>query len=157
MRGFLINVLAVAGGLVVGSCVNMGLILLGPVIVPPPPGADLTTPEGLAQALPLLQPKHFLFPFLAHAAGTFAGALVTHLVAVNRRNFFAWVIGAVFLAGGVMASFMIPAPGWFVAVDLVLAYLPAAWLAIRLGARLRRPAPVSNPDDRRSPEKFSCG
>jgi len=43
-----------------------------------------------------------------------------------------------FLCGGVMASVMIPAPSWFIATDLLLAYLPMAWLAIWIGARLAR-------------------
>ena len=46
--------------------------------------------------------------------------------------------GVVFLLGGIAASFMIPAPAWFIVLDLVVAYLPMAWLAGRLGARLRR-------------------
>ena len=39
---------------------------------------------------------------------------------------------------------MIPAPGWFIALDLLLAYLPMAGLAIRLGAQLS-PAGVRPP------------
>jgi hypothetical protein len=30
---------------------------------------------------------------------------------------------------------MIPAPAWFIALDLVVAYLPMAWLATRVGNR----------------------
>jgi hypothetical protein len=33
---------------------------------------------------------------------------------------------------------MIPAPKTFIAVDLIFAYLPMAWLAIRLGGKIRR-------------------
>jgi hypothetical protein len=47
------------------------------------------------------------------------------------------VIGAVFLCGGVAASFMIPAPAWFIALDLLVAYLPMAWLSIQIGTRVR--------------------
>jgi hypothetical protein len=32
---------------------------------------------------------------------------------------------------------MIPAPKWFLAVDLLLAYLPMAWLGGTLAGRLR--------------------
>jgi len=35
---------------------------------------------------------------------------------------------------------MIRAPAWFVALDLIAAYLPMAWLAARIGARIQ---PVS--------------
>ena len=50
----------------------------------------------------------------------------------------AYAIGAFFLLGGVAASFMIPAPGWFIALDLLAAYIPMAWLAVRTGARFRQ-------------------
>ena len=33
---------------------------------------------------------------------------------------------------------VVPAPAWFIALDLLLAYLPMAWLATRLGGWLRR-------------------
>jgi hypothetical protein len=48
------------------------------------------------------------------------------------------VIGVVFLCGGVAASFMIPAPAWFIALDLLAAYLPMAWLGIQMGSRIRQ-------------------
>lgn len=61
-------------------------MVVGPHLIPPPAGADLTTPEGLAQAMPVLGPKHFVFPSLARALRTFFGAMTAHLVAANRRN-----------------------------------------------------------------------
>jgi hypothetical protein len=57
-------------------------------------------------------------------------------MAATQKAKLAYVIGAVFLCGGVAASFMIPAPAWFIALDLLAAYLPMAWLATRIGARL---------------------
>jgi hypothetical protein len=130
------NVLAVVAGLLVGAGVNMGLIALGPSLIAPPPGVDLSTPEGLAAGIHLFEPRHFVMPFLAHALGTYFGALVAWLVAASHKNAFAWTIGVVFLAGGIAACFMIPAPVWFMAVDLLLAYLPMAWLAIQVGRKI---------------------
>ena len=137
MARLLRNVGAVLLGIVVGSLVNMAIIAVGPALVPPPAGVDVDTAEGLAAGIHLFQPRHFLAPFLAHALGTLAGALVAWLVAASHKAAFAWAIGAVFLAGGVAAAVMIPAPAWFIALDLLLAYLPMAWLAIRAGRRLR--------------------
>lgn len=131
------NVLAVLAGIVVGSAVNMALIAVGPSLIPPPPGVDVTTAEGLSKAMPLFEPRHFVMPFLAHAIGTFAGALTTHLIAATRRAQLAYLIGAVFLTGGVAASVMIPAPAWFIALDLLVAYLPMAWLGSRIAGRLK--------------------
>lgn len=139
MPNILRNIAAIIAGLVLGSVVNMAIVMLGPALVPPPPGVDMTTAEGLQQAVPLLQPKHFIAPILAHALGTLVGALLAYWIAGSRKALFAWVIGVLFLCGGIAASAMIPAPTWFKAVDLLLAYLPMAWLAIRIGARMRRP------------------
>lgn len=136
MKHWVRNVIAVIAGLVVGSVVNMALVTAGPALIPPPPGVDVTDPASLAAGIHLFEPRHFLMPFLAHALGTFAGALLAWWLAGSRKDAFAWAIGAVFLAGGIAAARMIPAPGWFVALDLVLAYLPMAWLAIRTGRRL---------------------
>ncbi|WP_312370900.1 hypothetical protein [Stenotrophomonas sp.] len=138
MRAFLRGLLAVVLGLVAGSAVNMGLILLGGQLVPPPAGADTSTTEGLQAAMPLFEARHFLFPFLAHALGTFAGALLATWVAGRISKVPALLVGLLFLAGGIASCFMLPAPRWFEALDVVLAYLPFAWLGHVL---VRRPKP----------------
>ncbi len=88
------------------------------------------------KAMHLFEPRHFIMPFLAHAIGTLAGALVAYLIAATYRSQLAFVIGAVFFCGGVAASFMIPAPAWFIALDLLVAYIPMAWLSIQIGVRI---------------------
>lgn len=132
------NVLAVILGLVVGSAVNMSLILLGPNVIPAPAGVVVTDSQSLAASMHLFGPQHFLFPFLAHALGTLAGALTAYLVAGSRRQVFAYVIGILSLAGGVAAVIMLPAPLWFEAVDLVFAYIPMAWIGIQLARRISK-------------------
>lgn len=135
MPNLLRNVLAVIAGIVIGSAVNMGLISIGPTLVPPPPGVDMTTAEGLRAAIHLMEPRHYIMPFLAHALGTLAGALTAYLLSATNKRLVAYLIGVVFLCGGVAAAFIIPAPAWFVALDLVVAYLPMAWLGIQIGSR----------------------
>jgi hypothetical protein len=132
------NVLAILAGIAIGGSVNMSLITISPFLIPPPAGVDVNNAASLAQGIHLFQPQHFLMPFLAHALGTLAGAIAAYLIAASRREQFAYAIGVVFLAGGVAACFMIPAPAWFMALDLLLAYLPMAWLAIRLAERIKR-------------------
>lgn len=129
------NILAVILGLLVGGFVNMGIILVGTSLIPPPPGVDFTNAENLSQTAHLLQPIHFLTPFLGHALGTLAGALVAALVAASRYKIVTLIIGLFFLAGGIAAATMIPAPGWFIAIDLVIAYLPMAWLGLKLSGK----------------------
>lgn len=137
MPNILRNVLAVIAGLVVGGVVNMVLITISPMIAPPPAGVDLNNPESISRAIHLFEPRHFIMPFLAHALGTLAGALIAYLIAASYKARFAYAIGVLFLCGGVAASFMIPAPAWFIALDLLVAYLPMAWLATQIGARIQ--------------------
>lgn len=129
------NILAVVAGLILGGMVNLGIITISGSIIPPPEGADVTTPEGLKASIHLFEPKHFLMPFLAHALGTFVGALVAALIAANRKMLFAIVIGLFNLTGGIVAVTMIPAPMWFNVTDLVLAYIPMAVAGGKLGSR----------------------
>jgi hypothetical protein len=138
MSPVLRNVVAVLAGFVVGSVVNMAIIMLGPSLIPPPAGVDVSDPESLRRSIHLFEPRHFVMPFLAHAAGTLAGSLVAWLMAATRKFALAMTIGVLFLFGGIAASFMIPAPAWFIALDLIVAYLPMAWLGSRLGASIQR-------------------
>lgn len=137
MKNILRFFLALLVGLLVGGIVNMALVITGPHVFPPPPGVDVADPKSLAAGIHLFEPKHFLFPFLAHALGTLVGALVGHLIASTQRGVVAAVIGVMFLIGGISAVYMIPAPAWFGALDLIVAYLPMAWLGARIGSRLR--------------------
>ena len=137
MSTLLRNALALILGTALGSGVNMALIIIGPALIAPPPGVDMTTAEGLRAAMRVLEPKHFLTPFLAHAVGTFVGALAGSVLAVSHRSLIAYAIGAAFLCGGIAASFMIPAPTWFIVLDLTAAYLPMAWLGLSVANRLK--------------------
>jgi hypothetical protein len=135
MPPILRNALVLFGGLIVGSIVNMGLVILGPMVIPPPPGVDMTTPDGLTTAMPMLTAKNFIFPFLAHAMGTLTGAYFVARLAASHHIRLALTVGAFFLLGGIMAARMIPAPTWFVILDLVGAYIPMAWLGARMAGK----------------------
>jgi len=132
MNPIIKNVLAVIVGLIIGSAVNMGIIMISSSIISPPEGADVTTMEGLKESIHLFQPKHFVLPFLAHALGTLAGAFFAALIAANHKMKFALAIGAFFLIGGIVNAFMLPSPTWFIALDLIGAYIPMAWLGGKL-------------------------
>ena len=135
MSPILRNFLAVVAGLIIGSVVNMGIISISGILIPPPAGADVTTQEGLKATMHLFESKHFIFPFLAHALGTFAGALVTAFIAINNKIRLALIIGFFFLAGGIASVFMLPSPTWFTVLDLVVAYIPMAYLAGKIAQR----------------------
>ena len=135
MHPILRNILSVLAGITVGSIVNMVLISVSGTIIPPPNGADVTTTEGLQATMHLFEPKHFLFPFLAHALGTFAGAFLAAAMAVSHKFKFAMAIGVFFLAGGIGSVFMLPSPAWFTILDLTIAYLPMAFAASAISRR----------------------
>lgn len=132
MHPILKNILAIVAGIILGSIINMGLIMISGYVIPPPEGADVTTIEGLKESLHLFEPKHFIFPFLAHALGTLVGAFVAAKIAANRKMICAIVVGLFFLVGGIMNVMMLPSPTWFAVLDLVGAYLPMAWLGGKL-------------------------
>ena len=132
------NILAVIAGVVLGGIVNMTIVNVGPALLPPPVGADLTSVEGLRAAMHLMEPKHFVSPFLAHALGTFVGALIAYLIAATNKRTLAFVVSVFFFIGGIAASFLIPAPAWFITLDLVVAYIPMAWLAAISGSMIQR-------------------
>lgn len=51
----------------IGAQVNGAFLTLGTNLIPPPEGCNLNTMDGLKAAVPFLEAKHYLFPFLAHA------------------------------------------------------------------------------------------
>jgi len=127
------NVLAVIIGIISASIVNMGLITIGPLIIPPPPGVDNTDMESLAASMHLFELKDFIFPFLAHGIGTLAGAFAASFIAASQKMKFALVVGVFYLIMGIYVNFfMLPSPFWFTIVDLAGAYLPMAWLGFKL-------------------------
>ena len=136
MKSFLRLVLGIVAGAAGGSIVNLGLIIVGSEIIPAPSGVDVTDPDSISAAADLFGPQHFIFPFVAHAGGTLAGCLIACLVAVPQPRLAALPVGCLFLLGGIANAFMIPAPVWFLVLDLGLAYIPMALLALWIHQRL---------------------
>ncbi|MDT8393306.1 MAG: hypothetical protein RQ761_05655 [Bacteroidales bacterium] len=128
MNPIIRNVLAIIAGIIAGSVVNMGLIMISGFIIPPPEGVDTSSMDGLKSGMHLFGPKHFVFPFLAHALGTLTGGLIAALIAAKQKMTIAMVVGVFFLVGGIINVFMLPSPLWFNTLDLIFAYIPMAWL-----------------------------
>ena len=128
MNPTLRNVLAVLAGAT--ACIVLNGFLLGMMmqLIPPPDGFD----PNVMSTYSLLQTKHLLSPFVAHAVPSLIGGFIASLIAVNRKMTVALVVGGLHFVGGVAAAFMIPAPTWFVVLDLTVAYLPMAWLGGRI-------------------------
>lgn len=135
MNPILKNILAVVAGCVVGSVINMSLIMLSGSVIPPPNGADVTTMEGLKASMQFFEPKHFIMPFLAHALGTLAGAFVCAKIAASNYFVMAMIVGLLFFVGGLTNVLMLPSPLWFSVPDLVVAYFPMAYLGFWMAGR----------------------
>ncbi len=139
MHPFLKNTIAVTAGFLIGATCNSLLIMNSASLIPPPEGADLTTPEGLSAAMAMMEPKHFLIPFLAHALGSLFGAFVTAKIVVSFAKELALLIGLIFFIGGTYMVMSLPAPLWFNVTDLVLAYFPMALLGAKLAGSPTQP------------------
>tara|TARA_B110000914_G_C15308158_1_gene374329 strand:- start:4 stop:417 length:414 start_codon:yes stop_codon:yes gene_type:complete len=135
MNPILKNILAVIMGWLGGSIVNIVLIELGHKVFPIA-GVDFNDMDSLATLMSTLDPAYFIFPFLAHALGTIVGALIAGRIATTHKMKFSLAIGGLFLLGGIMVSFMLPGPAWFAAADILIAYIPMAWIGGKLAEKL---------------------
>ena len=122
------NTLAAIAGFVIGSVINLGLVTIGMSLVPLPEGTDVSTMEALRESMKFLAPVNFIFPFVAHALGTLTGAFVAAKLAASHNMRFALGIGVIFLIGGIAMILNCGGPMWFIASDLLLAYIPMAFL-----------------------------
>jgi hypothetical protein len=112
MPPLLKNILAVIAGIVVGSIVNMAIITVGPILIAPPEGVDMSDMDKFAENLKLLGPANFIAPWLAHALGTLVGAFIAAKLAASYKMLCALGISVFFLLGGIMMVSMFGSPCW---------------------------------------------
>ncbi|MFZ9941987.1 MAG: hypothetical protein ACO3O0_00105 [Bacteroidia bacterium] len=122
------NIISVVVGLFAGGTLNMVILGINGTLIPLPPGADVSSPEGLAQSILLFEPVHFLAPFLAHAVGTLVAAWVATRFASAPNLFLSMIPGILFFLAGTYMAVDLKAPLWFEALDLTCAYIPMAWI-----------------------------
>jgi hypothetical protein len=135
MNPIIKNILAIIVGWLGGSIINMGLIQIGHKLIPIE-GIDPNDMNALAEVMPTLGSENFIFPFLAHALGTLVGAAIAYMIAANHKMKFALGIGVLFLLGGIAVNYMLPGPTWFAALDIIVAYIPMAWLGGKIGSKI---------------------
>ena len=122
-------------GAVIGGLVNGATIAIGTMIIPAPAGFDQSTTENFAKTAHLLQPINFITPFVAHALGALVGSLVAMFIAASYRLIIAMIIGLLFMAGGIAVAFIAPIPVWYTIIDLLLAYIPMAFIGYKLSGK----------------------
>lgn len=135
MNNTLKNILVVILGLFIGGALNSLIVSISGIVIPLPEGIDPSDPESLAAGMHLFKPINFLMPFLAHALGTLISSFIIAKFAASHHYGLAMIPGFLFLLGGIAMTQMVDAPTWFDATDLLLAYLPMAWLGYQLGKK----------------------
>ncbi len=128
------NILIVIGGLVVGNVAIMAVMYLGNTIIDWPVGVDPNNMESIKSNLHLFQPYHFIFPFLSHAIGALSASYCVAKLATSHQFRLSMIVGSIFLVAGIMNIFMLKHPFWFIPVDLILAYIPMAFLGYKLAS-----------------------
>lgn len=126
MNPTLRNILAVIVGCLIGGVANMMIIKYGGGEM------DIAKMQNLKETMTI---GDAVIPFCAHAGGTLIGAIIAVLLGASHKMTLALIVGVFFLLGGITACFLIPAPIWFIALDLIGAYLPMGWLAAKIFSR----------------------
>ena len=121
MKLFFRNIGALILGIIAGSIVNMGLIIIGGNIFPF--HENFNPMDAVNWDI-----KYFLFPFLAHSIGTLSGAFVASKLSKNYNMIIPIMVSIYFLAGGIYMAMVLPAPTWFICLDLIVCYIPMALL-----------------------------
>ncbi len=133
MNPTLRNILGFIAGLITGNVVNMIIIIAGTAIVGLPEGVEPMDPESIKANMDAFEVKHFLVPLLAHALGTLIGVFVGAKIMVGSKMPWCLVLGALFLAAGIWNVMDMGGPDWFNITDLIVAYIPMAWLGYKWG------------------------
>ncbi|MCR9173141.1 MAG: hypothetical protein NXI10_11640 [bacterium] len=136
MKPIVRNIIAVVVGWFIGGFVNMSIIQIG--FSQYPKDVDVENYEAIGTFLESAGYVYYLYPFMAHAAGALVGGFLAALISKNRKMGTALIIGGLFFLGGVTMTFLLPAPAWFVALDLIVAYFPMALLGAVAAKKLSR-------------------
>ena len=111
-------------GILIGTIINMGFIILGGVIVPLDNFDSMNAMNWKF--------KNFIFPFLAHSVGTLSGAFIVSKFSKKTNIAIPLIVGLYFLSGGIYMATILPAPIWFLILDITLCYIPMALLGWKL-------------------------
>ena len=125
MKQILKNIGIVILGIIIGMIVNMGLIIGGGIIVPM--SETINSMNAINWDF-----KYFIFPFLAHSIGTLSGSFIVSKISRNSHIIMPLIVGFYFLSGGLYMVTILPAPTWFISLDIILCYIPMALLGWKI-------------------------
>ena len=124
------------GGVVVGIIAWIVIVQVGEFVVhrlyPPPPGYNMRDMEQGKRYVATLPATAMVIVLVGQVVGTLGGAFSA--AKIGRSRVPAYVIGALLLVAGVVSTFVIPQPLWFVVLELA-GYIGATILGARLGAK----------------------
>ena len=125
MKQLLKNIGILILSIIIGMIVNMGLIIIGGVV--------FTLSESFEPMNAINWDfKYFIFPFFAHSIGTLFGAVIASKLSRNYHIIIPLIVGLYFLSGGIYMVTILPAPTWFISLDLILCYIPMALLGWKI-------------------------
>lgn len=133
MKPVIRSIVAILLGSVLAGVLIAVLESAGHLVYPPPPGLDPGDIEALKAAMADIPTGALLLVLLAWGVGTFAGGWLAAGIARRAPTVHAMIVGALFLAAGVMNMLMIPHPRWFWFPGVAV-FLPAAFAGARLAA-----------------------
>jgi hypothetical protein len=137
MNPLLRSILAVLLGAVLAFVLVACVEAIGHVVYPLPADLDLSDSDSVNAAITAMPVGAFLFVLLAWVVGTFGGAVLASWLAGRAPIVHGLVIGGLLLAAGVANMLMLPHPGWFCVVAVLL--VPsAAYVGAALGGNWSR-------------------
>lgn len=134
------NILIFIGALILGMAANMLLLLAGMAVFPVE-GMNEMTPEAIQEAFDAgkFSTIHFVIPIIAHSLQTFIAGLICGRFTVKTNSMlWAMAAGVVSLIFGIMNLAQVAHPDWFGPVDLLVSYLPMAYIGGKLGMRMKK-------------------
>ena len=130
------NIGAVIAGLIVGSIVNMALVLLNTLVLyPMPEGTDMYDPEQMNAYIATLPATAFLVVLVAHLGQSFVGGWVAARLGASHVMHLAMIVGVLTMLGGIYNLTQVDHPAWLY-VEIPL-YLVVAWFAGRIEQKRR--------------------
>jgi hypothetical protein len=104
-------------------------------LYPFPPGFDPGDRGALAARMRSAPSGALIMVLMSYIAGSFAGGLITALIAGTDKVKMAMITGLFFLVAGIANLVLMPGhPVWFMILT-VLIYLPMAWIGGKAGQR----------------------
>lgn len=129
------NIFSVVLAIGVAAIVGSAIVILGHSIIPVPEGIDTNDIDSLRSNFHLFELKHFLFPLLAHALGTFAAAYVVSRFAGSHHLFLSLGLGIIFMLASLALSFKLGHWPLIGIIDIVQ-YIPVSFLGYYFGRRI---------------------